>query len=401
MASTAVPAAFLESYSSFERYPLKLVLQDTYGLATLQLICNRINEKAPYIFVEDNDTSIYVQDVGDDGKAKSQYLISDDEIKGWLGDTSVAGIVNARLATKADPRCRSVFLLANPARLPYEISLKSALRILSYHQVSPDFFDFLDVYIARTESDRELRFGAFKSEVYLALPEPDTMLTDLGRSGNHYQLSFNLKTATFKDDVWKIQQAAIHHQFDVRTGVQLWIYGDPHDSLRDRIVDLISNDGNHKQKFETVSASFESSLKMHLRSAKWATEGWRQYIADSEEAVASVTLLFNHMRESRHRRLVTKDLLMAQGAEDSMNETILLLELNSENMDALYNFYLSTVEDDDFPNRDRRDCFKAIKNFERRLRELQFDIQSQILRAKLNRDIMASRKATASLRSTS
>jgi hypothetical protein len=189
------------------------------------------------------------------------------------------------------------FLLADSVTSPLQVSSKSALRILTYHQVSPNFLDFLDVYGSPTADDRDLRFNGFKTETYLSNPEQGTILPKLRRSGRCYQMSYNLKTVAFKVDVktpgpvrslWKIRQAAIHHQFDVGSGVQLWIYGDPHAAMKDRIVDIFSDQRNYKEKFDSVSASFASSLRVHLQSTTWATEGWRQYILSLEETVENL-----------------------------------------------------------------------------------------------------------------
>ncbi|KAK9796448.1 hypothetical protein SCARD494_04150 [Seiridium cardinale] len=350
MASPALPDdRFLDSYASFESYPLNLVLKGSYGLAKLREVRERIRKQGRYIFVQDDSTSIYVRDVGHDGLPESQYLVSDREIKDWLGDTSASRVNRARLATKADPRCRFVFFLAGPPKLPYQISTKSASRILSYHQVSPYFFDFLDAHLTPTASERELRFSGFRAEGYLAQPQPSAIPPGLGRSRQRYQLNFNLKTVVCKKDVWNVQQVAIHHQFDVGTGIQLWIYGDAHDFMRDRIQDLVPDQETHPENFENVSASFNSSLKIHLESARLCTEGWRLYIADTEEAAAKVTELFKHGRESRNYRLVTKDLLGAQWAEDTINETIMMLEFNVDYLESLSGLYRAIVEDDDFP----------------------------------------------------
>lgn len=161
---------------------------------------------------------------------------------------------------------------------------------MTYHQVSPNYFDFLDVYGSLKGDDRELRFNGFRSEVSLANPDPGLILTDLGRSGRRFQINYNLKTVALKErkdgvSRWKIRQDAIHHQFDVGSGVQFWIFGDPHEALKSRIAEIVSEHKSHKDKFDTLSASFKSSLNVHLQSATWSTEGWRQYIISLEDTV--------------------------------------------------------------------------------------------------------------------
>jgi hypothetical protein len=180
---------------------------------------------------------------------------------------------------------------------PLSISVYSATRLLTYHQVSPSFFDFIDAYGNPFAINRELRFNAFRTESYLVDPEPGEILPQLGRSGRRYQISYSLKTVNRKEwmkepqlgrSLWQIRQIAIHHQLDVGSGVQFWMFGDPHATLRDRVADVFPDQRKHEEKFASVSASFKTSLEMQLRLARWATEGWRQYIQYLEETVGKV-----------------------------------------------------------------------------------------------------------------
>jgi hypothetical protein len=156
--------------------------------------------------------------------------------------------------------------------------------------------DFLDVYGKPSAQDRELRFSGFRTETYLQNPDAGTIIPDLNRSGRRYQICYNLKTVVKKPPTdqhaatgsWKIRQEVIIHQFDVGSGTQLWIYGDPHAVIKDRIRVAVSDRKDHKDKFETVSQSFTSSFNIHLEGARWSTEGWRLYIVDLEETIENL-----------------------------------------------------------------------------------------------------------------
>lgn len=185
-------------------------------------------------------------------------------------------------------------LLADTIFAPLNISTISAFKLMTYHQVSPNFFEFLYVYGSGGGTDREIRFSSFRTEINLANVEPGLALPELGRSGRRYQICYNIKTAAHNElvkkqepgqSLWQIRQAAIHHQFDVGSGNQLWIFGDPHADLKHRIAENVSDQSNHKDKFGTISASFQSSLGIHLKAANWSTEGWRQYILCLEKAL--------------------------------------------------------------------------------------------------------------------
>lgn len=177
------------------------------------------------------------------------------------------------------------------------ISAESVARLLTYHQISPTFLDFLDAYGIPSGINRELRFNGFKTETYLADPDPGAILPELGRSGRCYQISYSLKTANRNEgmkepktglSLWQLRQTAIHHQFDIGSGVQLWVFGDTHAALQKRIADIVSSQQNHGEKFNSVSNSFKSSLQVQMNLAKFSMEGWREYIQYLEETVEDV-----------------------------------------------------------------------------------------------------------------
>lgn len=172
---------------------------------------------------------------------------------------------------------------------PLKLSRESLQRLLAYHQVSPVFLEFLDVYGSLSAVDRELRFSSFRTETCLADAEPGSIIDGLRRSGRRYQMCYNLKSVFEKDDsgqkTWKIRQSAFHHQFDVGSGTQLWIFGDPHAAIKERIGTSVSDRRNHLSKFDTVAHSFKSSLDIHLDIGRWSMTGWRRHIAFLEEKV--------------------------------------------------------------------------------------------------------------------
>ncbi len=174
--------------------------------------------------------------------------------------------------------------------------MSSLQRLLSYHQVLPYFLDFLDVYGSPSAEDRDLRFSGFRSEIYLNNPEKGTIIDDLKRSGRRYQLCYNLKTVVQKSidqkgpvvGLRKIRQAAVHHQLDIGSGTQLWLFGDPHAAMKGVVTEIVNDQRNHRNKFETIPASFKTSLDVHLGIARWSTEGWRQHILSLEETIENL-----------------------------------------------------------------------------------------------------------------
>ncbi|ETS77789.1 hypothetical protein PFICI_09851 [Pestalotiopsis fici W106-1] len=401
MATISLPNAFSESYAQFDQYPLNIIRRDAHGTPMLSRIHDRLQERTPYLFIDDHNTNVAIADVLSDGRVDRRKLYSDVEIKKWLGDASYTGSSDISIATKKDPRCRFVFLLLDSVTSPLPVSAKSVARLMTYHQVSPDFFDFLDAYGAPLAINTELRFNAFRTEIYLADPEPGAILPELGRSGRHYQINYSLKSVNRKEwmkesqpgrSLWQIRQTAIHHQLDVGSGAQFWMFADPHGALRDRITDVFPDQPNHGQKLDSLSASFKTSLEIQLHLVRWSTEGWQLYIKHLEETVAQVIsrLILSNPDQRTHLR--TEELMHAQAYEDTINECIITLESNADNMSSLDTFYTSLVKQEDFPNSERHSCEKEVQKFTSRLHQLVYDAKMQIRRTKLLAKVMADRK---------
>lgn len=91
------------------------------------------------------------------------------------------------------------------------------------------------MYGSRDGRNREVRFSRFRTEKSLDNPYADLKLNALNRSGERYQLCYNLKTVVLNvvdnckaiDKEWNIRQAFCYHQFDVDKATQLWLSGDP------------------------------------------------------------------------------------------------------------------------------------------------------------------------------
>jgi hypothetical protein len=174
---------------------------------------------------------------------------------------------------------------------PLDISLLSLQRLLNYHQVMPSVIEFLGVYGDRSGLDKELLFSGFRTEVVLSNPLSGNVIPEIGRSGRQYQMCYNLKTVVLKPNngreskEWKIRQEAIHHQFDVGSGHQFWLFGDPHSPMQRKIDEMIKPKKGSTDIFKNFGSAFKSSLEVHLKAAQWATEGWRQYVLFLEQKI--------------------------------------------------------------------------------------------------------------------
>ena len=192
-------------------------------------------------------------------------------------------VVNCRfLWSKGDSRSRLT------------ITKSMFLRILSYHQVMPNYLDFISVFGLQDEP-RDLRFSGFREHTTLAQSARVAGIPALGRSGRQFQLCFNLKgvsqvpipqkPGTIR---WSIRQAAIHHQFDIEFGTTLWIITKGDRDLRDMIGELTAAHQHGRAEdllFGTPEQCFKSSLAVHLLLCNWSTEEWRWYIQYLESSI--------------------------------------------------------------------------------------------------------------------
>ncbi|KAK1977648.1 hypothetical protein LZ30DRAFT_251940 [Colletotrichum cereale] len=267
------------------------------------------------------------------------------------------------------------------------------LRLMTFYQIMPQFSDFLHVYASHHGRDRELRFSGFRTDKVLENPVNGTVIPELGRSGRRYQLCFNLKTVSLKGHGdWKIRQAVLHHQFDLGQGTQLWIIGDPHATLKDRIAGLFPERKTYPTSFSTVQEGFGSSLEVHLDFAQWATSDWRWHILYLEEKAEEFTTPAR-IREKVHiEKLEPESLSDVQNWEERTNDAIMAMESNINILKLQQKFYGDLVKDDDFPQPEKKGCTKAVASYDSQLEELVCETQMQIVRAKLLVKMVSDRK---------
>ncbi|KAI8624440.1 hypothetical protein F5Y19DRAFT_315367 [Xylariaceae sp. FL1651] len=402
MAVISLPDAFKRSYDSFERFPnLKnTLLRKLYGVSELEAQYKRLSKRQQDLLVSDQDTHVPIRDILANGKIEKNNYASDAEIRQWLGDSSKPDPRDptrqiGQIATKEDPMCRLIFLVSDSVTKPLKISLKSLQRIFTYHEISPNFLEFLDVYGMPNAEDQEMRFCGFRTDVHLQNLDGGSIIPDLNRSGRRYSICYNLKTVKEKRASsvrWKIRQEAIYHQFDVGTGTQCWVFGDPHAAMKQRLAMVFHECETHRDNFATVSNSFSSSLDVHLEAARWSSGDWRSHMSFLEQNIRELTSditfqagpIGGHL-DTKSQSLLEKSqsLLEIQDYENKINDAILSLESNTDNMESLQGFYQYLVQDVDFPETERNSCQGSVKIFQLRIRELVYNIKMQIRRARV------------------
>ncbi len=162
----------------------------------------------------------------------------------------------------------------------------------------PSYLEFVSCF-GQSSKKRDLRFSGFRQHMFplSALNTSGPAVPNLRRSGRCYQMSYNLKTCIdttefgkplpeLKEHDWQIRQAAFHHQFDVGTGVTLWITTSGHSDVQKCVQELTGRRGRPKDRaFSTVGECFSSSLAVHLLFCHWSTRNWRDYLRWLEDVI--------------------------------------------------------------------------------------------------------------------
>ncbi|KAI3539966.1 hypothetical protein CABS03_02369 [Colletotrichum abscissum] len=380
-------------YQDFDRNPAGYLATTTYGRAAL----SRLSEVREHICLPDGrKVTLPVRDILDDGKVEKLNVFNDDELSNLLGgipETTATGGNASALIRTPQFRCRFVYLCAETALGPLEVHVRMLLRLLTFYQVMPQFLDFLSIYASPHGRDKELRFSGFKTETVLSNPISDTVIPELGRSGRRYQLCFNLKTVAQKSRVgWKIRQAAVHHQFDIGRGSQMWIVGDPHAVLKERTGEIFPEGHSFPTSFSTMQQSFASSLDIHLEFAQWAASEWRWHILFLEQGAEELTKPARVRERAHIEHLEPESLSDVQKWEEKASDAVMALESNANIMKLLQKFYRDLLKDENFPKGDRHVCLQRVKKFASQLEELICEANMQISRTKNLVKVVADRK---------
>lgn len=292
----------------------------------------------------------------------------------------------------------------------------------------PGVFEFLDVYGNRSGVDRKVLFCGFRTDVVLENPDVGNIIHELGRTGRRYELCYNLKTAALKDKdsagshtPWKVRQEALYHQFDVGSGNQFWLFGDPHASMKLKTAEMFNEKIAHHGRFGTFTQAFKSSLDVHMLVARWATEGWRQYIEYLEEEASRLVTkphippsirwsrypadtiqaedLYFATDYSASSLLKPVDFLRVQQNERVAREAIAVLQSNADNLECLVRFYSQLLSDEQFPQAERNNCLQVFVRFEFRLNEIIYEMRMQTRHAGVLSSNIASARETVSSKS--
>ncbi|KFY38315.1 hypothetical protein V494_04414 [Pseudogymnoascus sp. VKM F-4513 (FW-928)] len=367
---------FKVSYESFMSYPENLIYKPTCK-AILEEYKRRLDEASSTLFIgEDEEANVPF-------RFEKRNIFNDSKLKEWIEDQSPVDSLTARhreeAAAKADPKCRFIFIhAADNSRQHLRITRKMILRILSYHQVMPDYLDFLFPFGLQSVP-RDFRFSAFREQTLLKSPARGPAVPGLRRSGRQIQLSFNLKgvhcssgaEVPTRDKIWSPRQAAVHHQFDMELGTTLWILTKGNLELKERIQDMT----------------------IHLLLCQWSCGDWRWYILWLEDAITYETWHVNLPRSDREVRYEyrPKDFQGIQHYEDLASQVAMVLEANSYVLESLCAYYRGLLDGSEWRVTDL--CRGEILSFCSQIDNMIQNVRMEIVRVKTLVQIASSNKA--------
>lgn len=162
----------------------------------------------------------------------------------------------------------------------------------SYHNVMPEFLDFLSSFGKHTYS-QDFQIGGFRERTCLTSPERALQVPGLGRSGRDIRLCYSLRSVEPSESQtewpWSIRQTAVHHSFDVEIGRAAWFVVKGNELIKRRFRGGMSRDLQGPRPYSDTGKAFASSLTAHLTFCEWSNEHWRWYITFLEERLQSLT----------------------------------------------------------------------------------------------------------------
>ncbi|KAM0233367.1 hypothetical protein ACHAPO_007061 [Fusarium lateritium] len=194
-----------------------------------------------------------------------------------------------------DPISRFVFIQAEHSRAPLNCSRDTFSYILSYHQVPPNFIDFVSAF-GFTHYPTDYYMTGFDFDDNLGVKDSSKLvkISHLGRSGREHRMQYLLRSV--ESDVafdgstkWNIRQTAVYHSFDLIEGKALWINLKANSLLEDMIKEATADSAIiDSAAMGDLAESFSSTLTIHLVFIEWCDRNWRKCINDCETKIRDI-----------------------------------------------------------------------------------------------------------------
>jgi len=179
------------------------------------------------------------------------------------------------------------FVHAPHSRAPLNTTREMLMDAFTYHQVMPEFLDFVFPF-GQQEYPHDFHFSGFRHENRLSEMDRGLSIPELERSGRNLQLCYGFKSVEpYKDQPgwpWSIRQTAIYHSFDIETGRTVWIIVKGNRLIKNRVMQATEAASRScSGEYDSTSHAFSAALATHLIQCNLSGENWRWYINFLEE----------------------------------------------------------------------------------------------------------------------
>ncbi|KIW18136.1 hypothetical protein PV08_02424 [Exophiala spinifera] len=277
--------------------------------------------------------------------------------------------------------------MASTQTCSLQITKRMLVRIFTHHQVPMQHMNLLFLF-GRENRMTGGRYDSFWGQVAFGQPMPGLEAPDLGRSGKHYEISFNLKgissditdPKTFTPEFphnGAICNVAIYHKLDIIHGTSIWIITKPGGGLsRYTGAEASGSGGDDTRMFTTPAECYISSLEVHITLARWAGESWWAYFQDLETLIEDRTgpAVLADSKET----YTAADLKLLQAYLEKASEAVAVLHTNLRILQPLVMFYNKLLGHNQFSL--AQDVRQATEDFTYQLQDIKCDFEGQVSR---------------------
>ncbi|KAK3985065.1 hypothetical protein QBC44DRAFT_251306 [Cladorrhinum sp. PSN332] len=341
---------FRRSCARWMEYPTNSI-RKTIGMSpsTLEEYRNELSSAEGSLFQSSEDNvEVCFRDFGGQGMAPGGLsklrAHSEERMWQWLGiETNNSPDKEKMIIRESDPKSRFIYIYAPSPRGRLSITRSMLAMILSFHQVMPEYLDFIGSF--SIQPGWITRFTGFRARKDLEAPPPMLVMEGLKRSGQQFEVVYNLKGVTMiRQNEWVIRNAVFYHRFDLITARAVWIVTKAGLDILGRYKDLTSAIGRQEDRsFDTLQECFIASLSPHVLFCHWSSENWRRYIRhleglglQSDSTPSNASYQVNHLREM-------------QICNELVNEALGIVEGNMNVVRSLREFYFVLSADEDLP----------------------------------------------------
>ncbi|KXS93979.1 hypothetical protein AC578_7678 [Pseudocercospora eumusae] len=258
---------------------------------TATVLKDQLNSRAQKLFCKDNqkaDLRLYELHRTSEGLKYELCTINTA--------TGLRKHLNVSVSQHRDPRQRFIFIGAKDSRSVLRITEEMMLQLLTYHQIAHGFLTFIFPF-GKQQHARDLHLSGFRSDTCSASARASLKLSELGRSGRHVELCYNLRSVENKTKIapgignlgataiverlqqWSIRPCSVHHKLDLETQQMTWVIIKANDVLQKAIQDRL---GDSPREESELHEAFNTTLIVHSIITRWAGENWHWYINELE-----------------------------------------------------------------------------------------------------------------------